>query len=130
MSCDDSFGLAVSWRARRTKLLRMYTGAHPCDSEISHRLVPDISTGQGLQGGEQFVDAWVQRIGIHLAKADDALGVEDEERTSAHTFRLAIHAILPCGQPTRLEIGKERKADLRIMREGFMAVDMVGGDAE
>src|SRR5262249_62113921 len=73
---------------------------------------------------------WVQRVGIQLAEADNAPGVEDKERAGADALCVTEYAILTSDQPTWLEIGQEGKADLGFTREGFMAVDVVGGDAE
>lgn len=67
---------------------------------------------QPLQGGEHRVDAWVYRIGIRLAAADDTLPAEDEACSCAPTLPIAIHAVA-AGDPTaRLEICQQREAEL------------------
>jgi hypothetical protein len=91
---------------------------------------PAGSEARALQGGEQLVDARVQRVGIRLANADDVPLVEDEEGAGAHALLLAVHAILPCDSTSRLTVGQQREVELRVAGKGCVPEEMVAGDAE
>src|SRR5260221_9539870 len=85
---------------------------------------------QRLQGGQHFVHAGVEEIGIGMAKPDPALPIQNKERTRADPLPVPIRAVQARYPTPWLEIRQQREAELCLARERRMAVDAVDRDAE
>src|SRR5580693_9402628 len=85
---------------------------------------------QGFQGGEYAVRAGIYGEGRNVAPGDDSIFIDDEESAFADAFGFAIGAVGLSGGALGLEIGEERKSQMAIFCECFVAPNAVDGDAE
>lgn len=85
---------------------------------------------ESLQCSQQIVHAGVEEVWICLAKADEALPIQDKKRAGAHALIISVDAVVLSDTATRLEIRQQREVELRLARERRVAVDAINGDTQ